>query len=1521
MSHRSASQASCLRPPPSQSSFYYSASDACTSGFDDIKATVWSGDLSTATATFAGGNACKISSGGSTVAYFPVRRAGFGVYTPPIDIKTITRPNGSSHKFELVSSVWVNQMNPALTLIASGSNWVFTDANDTEEAYDSTGKLTSITYRNGQSETLEYDLTAAQGGDDDDQTLDKVTGPFGHAIRFDYDVTGRLESITTPDGAIDYAFDINDNLISATYPDTTVRDYVYEDTDLVNHLTGIIDENDDRFATWDYNADGQVILSEHAGSKEKVELAYNSNGTTTVTTGNGGVRSYTFTSAQGERKFESLSGDVCKTCPGGGIKDKSYDSNGYLDEVTDWNDNVTKTLRNSEGLITTLKEAYGSVDERVSTYTWHTSYRLPTQVNRPNHDLGITYDTDGNATEIEITDGTNSRTTAMTYNSDGQVLTINGPRTDVTDVTTLTYYTCTTGDECGQIATLTNALGQVTTYDGYDASGRLLQMTEPNGLETSMTYDARGNVLTVTQTPDVGSAITTTMTYDDAGQLATLTTPEGLVLTYTHSAAHYLESVTDNLGNEITYTYDAMGNLTDEQTYDPYSVLTRSMEYAYGVDDRLENITNGTVDTTLAIDLMGNLTSETDGLQNVTQYTFDALNRMGQTTDALSGVAEYDYDAHDNVTSVDAPNGATTSFVYDDLDNLTSEASPDRGLTSYTYDAAGNRLTATDARSIIATYTYDVLNRIASISYPTTAENVTYGYDVAASNGIGRLTSITDQSGTTSYTYDEFGNVATDVRVVSSATYTTSYQYDDDGDIASMTYPSGRVVDYVRNAMGQVTQVTSTKSSTSKTIVSSASYEPFGPVASLTYGNGVIFDYAHHSDYQVSDIDSSGVADKAYGFDAAGRITSNDDAIDTSRSETFQYDVLGRLTTESWPNVPTTNYGNDVLSDSPAFYWRLGDSSGTSASDASGNGYHGTYTGTLQYSQSGLVVGTDTAIRVNTKGAGFVVGPTMTGVSLTAIESWFQTDSLTDHRDIASINSSGQVQVLIYHDMNGKVAVWNGSVVLESNAAVSTNEVHYVAMWYESGPNKTYLMVDGEKQVDTYNGNLLSATDPQIVAGGYWYQNNTYSRFQGELDEVAVYDTAMTEFEFAGRGTAPPYEFAYDANGNRTSLSDAGSLTTYGYQTLSNQLATIDSSTVQHDLAGNRTADVGGVRTYSYSNSNRLNAVIDNSTTTATYVHNALGQRVKKTVGTSTTVYVYDLSGTLIAEHDGTGALIRDYVWLDGAPVAQIDQSETFSYIHFDHLATPRLATNDAQTVVWRWAGDAFGTALADEDPDGNSTSTTINLRYSGQYFDSESGFHYNYYRTYDPSTGRYLESDPIGLVAGLNTYSYVGNMPTMYVDPSGMTAEDANIIMEYILENYADIRPRGGIKYGEQNEGTLASTDPRTGDIYLPADTECRELSQDEFESLFFSVLHESMHSTDSWGTAAWDAFNQNRLGRTTGNHQAIHNREFYEQYGGSIMDPIWGLPKPKSEFRADPVDLFNQSRERGNQVSCDCN
>jgi len=108
-------------------------------------------------------------------------------------------------------------------------------------------------------------------------------------------------------------------------------------------------------------------------------------------------------------------------------------------------------------------------------------------------------------------------------------------------------------------------------------------------------------------------------------------------------------------------------------------------------------------------------------------------------------------------------------------------------------------------------------------------------------------------------------------------------------------------------------------------------------------------------------------------------------------------------------------------------------------------------------------------------------------------------------------------------------------------------------------------------------------------------------------------------------------------------------------------------------------------------------------------------------------------------------------------------------FIHTDHLNTPRLVADDTQTTVWKWEQqEPFGVNAANDDPDGNSIAFEFNLRFPGQYFDKETGLHQNYFRDYDSGIGRYVQSDPIGLLGGLHTYTYSGDSPIAHTDPSG---------------------------------------------------------------------------------------------------------------------------------------------------------
>ncbi len=484
------------------------------------------------------------------------------------------------------------------------------------------------------------------------------------------------------------------------------------------------------------------------------------------------------------------------------------------------------------------------------------------------------------------------RSVSYTYNALGLVETVDGPRTDVSDVTTYGY------DGQGHLSSVTNALGHVTSLSNFNALGYPQTITDANGVVSALSYTAQGWLSSVTR-----GGFTTTYTYNAVGDITQLTQGDGSSLTYTWDDARRLVAVTNNLGDKVEYDFDAMGNRTAQRLKDASNNLTQQHQWVYDELGRLlRSVGAAGQNNRQQYDLNDNPTLSTNPLNNSNNKAYDALNRLVQNTDPLNGVTGYEYDAQDNLTKVQDPRGVTTQYRYDGLANLTQQISPDSGTSTFEHDAAGNITKKTDARGVVTSYTYDALNRITARRYPAKpALDVTYAYDMTAegNKGIGHLTALLDSSGLIGFMYDARGNLVSQSRSVKVNNVdrfeNLASSYDGANRLSGIGYP-GFVVTYPRNAAGQVTGVSlAIGNQPATSIASNISYLPFGPLKSLTWGNGIQLSRQYDQDYQLAQ-QNVGSWQSTYSFDANGNIKGHQHSLFGSLN--YNYDALDRLTEE-----------------------------------------------------------------------------------------------------------------------------------------------------------------------------------------------------------------------------------------------------------------------------------------------------------------------------------------------------------------------------------------------------------------------------------------------------------------------------------------------------------------------------------------------------------------------------------------------------------------------------------------------
>ena len=1289
------------------------------------------------------------------------------------DSLVIVSPAGRGEQWKKINGVWQGDADTKVSLVETTTGYRVTLANTAFDDYNAAGQLVSQTDTNGHQRTLSYNASGQ---------LETVTNQYGHEITLGY-TDGRLSSVTDALGEVtEYRYDADRNLEKVIYPDETpatnadnpIKTYHYENSTYPHHLTGITDENGDRYGVFAYGADGKVTSSELAQTtnlvgQQKVSLAYQPDpdpndafNSTLLTDAADTGELWSFENILGRRRLLSK---INQSDFKGPVQ--TWDANGNKLTHTDAEGRVTKYTYNATNQRDTMTEAYGTALARVTTYEYVSpdidlvdKVISPSVFGSNSKETVTAYDANQNVTSVTV-NGYNlqgaavSRTTGFKHDAYGKVTEIDGPRTDVNDITIIDYYDCNTGAECGRIEKVTNAAGHETLYQSYDAAGRLLQMTDANGVVTVNTYHPRGWLATVTQTPPEGEARLTTYNYDSAGQLKKVILPDDSELNYVYDAAHDLREVYDNLNNKVEYIYDARGNRKDELVTDPDGTLVRSIERTYDERNFIERIsTDGSI-TQLVNDAVGNLDLQTNPKPDqVTDHDYDALDRLTSVIDALSNPTDFQYNIADQLSKVTAPNGAVTDYEYDDLGNLTKEISPDRGTLTYQHDDTGNVVRMTDDRGVITEYQYDELNRITQVIYPQAAENISYVYDQGEACGaaIGRLCTVTDATGSHDYQYDVWGNVINHTWQNASTALVMGYGYDSVNRLTRVRYPSGFVITYSRDEIGRVSAVHAPSDYRTEIIADQFTYSADGLIRGFRLGNSQISERVYDLQGRLDNQSIDGTQLTDYEYDPNGNVIEKTD-IDQRRN--YDYDRLDRLEFDDW------------VSGLPSNDWEF-------EYDANGN--------REEQSRDGLIKNfsyTPNSNQLNTIESNNVVFDPIGNITTLPRDTGNLTLTYNQQNHLATVTNNGKLSSYGYnhqrqrlvkqasgqtsyylYDLAGRLVATVDSQGTVHEEYVYANEGDYTPIYHRLYDDTEANTVEAQQALENSE---QSIADPVNSSG----QCEAYERTQADrLDSDALFfDNDNTGiivgddvFQIPGVqqdiGWFVPIllwllddeqiaqtEVDFDLELDDLVIEEPEIIVSWTPPPATLEHV-VDVATTKRSL--NNGPDVARHCINSGQNEVQLNHIPLN--------------------GTKVYIRVWSkVNGEWQFE---------DYE-LETQNQSSAKQQVTRSYIITDHLNTPRFAYDDKQALTWRWASDGFGNQEPIDDPDADGYQVNLNLRFPGQYDDWESGLFFNWNRYYDSEMGRYVTSDPIGLDGGLNTYVYVGATPTKYYDSTGLFKVD----------------------------------------------------------------------------------------------------------------------------------------------------
>lgn len=1058
----------------------------------------------------------------------------------------------------------------------------------------------------------------------------------------------------------------------------------------------------------------------------------------------------------------------------------NYNVQGQVISWGDKNDNSVWLLRSQDGKLRGVTDGKGIVqfslhydgDKLIKVQDYS-----QTGDTRASRSVNYSYDARNRLTEVTDVRG---YTTTYTYDDGNRLTAITDPETRKTE---LAY-------QGNTIKQQTDPEGAVTDYQfDYDSSNKtffsktVLPETEAgryvqenyhnrngklvkqivNGLpQSEIRYDPANRSEHVTN----ARGYTTIITKDEFENVVGVTHPDGSKVTHKYSARHMgMTESTDEEGITTRYEHDDKGN------------LIKRIEAVGTQEARVTDYTRNDKGQMTAITYQGNGNTP----DTTWRMTYDTKGNIADVTDPEGRQSKYQYDRMGNLTLYTDGNNHSSEFQYDNASNLTVEADPTGNAYKYSYNKSGDLTQVTDPKGNATNYSHDKLGRTTAITH---AEGGSYRISY---NGQGLPIKETDEDGrSVSTAYDNF------LRLIQSKDgkdNITKYGYtlDNSGKLGALNsptltqYPTFKVESrYDRRERPTSETILNPTDGGVEGLIDSRKYDKRGLLTEATDANGKTsyYEYDNHGQL-VKYINSLGNSIR-FTRDSRGNVTQMTDFTDNVIK--FIYNKANQIVSQTLPTGEVIQYGYDnagnqnriVYPDGTIISYSYDKADriiGMTANNTSKANQRITYSYTYD-NLDNLISWTDGSVTgsLNYDKDSLLTGETVNyGNNVTLRYGYTYTDA-------------GYTKTLTYPD--GTTVTYNYDNVGELDQLSIPNEGNIsVDQFKWLAPSKITLP-GGTTRTLSYDGILNPTTviskspnQQTLLALDNDYGKNSELLIQSiNSDQYQYQYNSEQQLTQVNKNNRAIDSYILDANGNRISVSQVTGTITYDK---SNRITQYGSTSFSYDTNGNLIKRTTGNQNtyYQYDLLNRLINVLDNAQSpVAAYTYDVWDNRLSKTQyqdgagnrlpSPKVTYYQYSDTG-LLAEADEQGNITVQYGF---APSDEwqtnpifIKTAQGYAYYHNDHIGTPKIATNKQGDIVWQAEYQTDGKASLAAD-----NQIVSNLRFAGQYFDAETGLHYNTRRYYDPNIGRYITQDPIGYDGGINLYNYVDSDPINAIDPTG---------------------------------------------------------------------------------------------------------------------------------------------------------